>query len=117
MARNVTYPNYSLTSAKDFFGGTDNTRIVILIYIFLSFILNIIFFIVAGIKQCKKTENKFSLAILVTCILLLVNFTHTFSYFFEWVIKNGVDTYKIKKDESIESEVGGLLIGNPNNFF
>ena len=115
---NVRNPNYSLTTAKNFFGGTDYTRIVIIVYIFLSFILNIIFFTVAGIKQCKKKENKFSLGILVTCILLLVNFIHTFSYFFEWVIKKGIDIYKIKKkDGTVESKVGGLLIGNPNNFF
>ena len=109
---NITDPNYSLTTTKNFFGGTDYTRIVIMIYIFISFILNIIFFIVAGIKQCKKRENKFSLGLFVTCILLLVNFIHTFSYFFEWVIKKGVFTYKVE-----DSKVGGLLVGNPTNFF
>ena len=114
MKRNVIYANYSLTTTKDFFGGTDYTRIVIIIYIILSFILNIIFFTVAGIKQCRKKEKKFSLGILVTCIFLLVNFIHTFSYFFEWVIKKGVDTYEIGYHKS---EVGGLLIGNPSNFF
>lgn len=120
MNRNVTNPNYSLTTVKDFFGGTDRTRIVVIIYIFLSFILNFIFFVVAGIKQCKKKENKCSLGILITCIILLVNFIHTFSYFFEWVIKNEVTTYEIKKEEKnkiIKSVVGGLLVGNPSNFF
>jgi hypothetical protein len=43
-----------------------------------------------------------------------MNFIHTFSYFFEWVIKEEVELAKAKKDGN-DIEVGGLLVGNPNH--
>lgn len=114
MTRNISDPNYSLMSAKDFFGGTDPVRIVIIIYIFISLILNFLIFVVVG-KQYRINKGV-SLGILVTCAILFVNFAHTFAYFFEWVIKNEIDKIEIKKDNIVLGEVGGLLTGNPSNF-
>jgi hypothetical protein len=47
--------------------------------------------------------------------VLIMNFFHTFSYFFEWVIKTDVKTELIKIDGD-DVNIGGLLVGNPNNF-
>jgi len=115
MTRNITDPNYSLMSAKDFFGGTDYIRIVILIYIFLSFVLNFIDFFVVGKTIFRKRSVSFGL--IITCAILLVNFIHTFAYCFEWVIKKGIVTYKISNENKEEYQVGGLLTGNPSHFF
>ena len=112
MSRNVSDPNYSLLTSKDFFGGTDAVRIVIIIYIFLSLILNILNLIVV-----IRTKLKFILVNYIEMGGLIVNFIHTSTYFFQWVIKNDVHIYQIKDDEgNVKWEVGGLLIGNPNNF-
>ena len=110
--RNAKNPNYSCLTGKDFFGGTDGIRIVIIIYIFLSFILNVIISVVFGMNiKTKKIE--FPIGVWVLLLGLFMNFIHTFTYFFEWVIKE-CDTSKIK-DEEDEIEVGCLLVGNPNN--
>ena len=59
--KNVTNPYYSISSVKDFFGGTDPIRVVIIIYIFLSFILNAINFIVIGLTiKIKKKSFPYS---------------------------------------------------------
>ena len=108
---NVTNPDYSFVSAKNFFGGTDSIRIVIIIYILISFVLNCLNFTVFFITM-KKANRETPLAIWILISVLLVNFLHTFTYFFEWVIKEGVNTIKIMIDET-EVEVGGLLAGNP----
>ena len=60
----------------------------------------------------KKANRETPLAIWILISVLLVNFLHTFTYFFVWVIKEGVNTIKIMIDET-EVEVGGLLTGNP----
>jgi len=112
---NVTNPDYSLINAKHFFGGTDPIRIVIIIYIFLSLIFNTINLIVFFITM-KRAERKIPLAIWVLIAALIVNFIHTFTYFFEWVIKEEVGTtYVIIEGTNVE--VGGLLTGNPNHIF
>ncbi len=111
MSRNVTDPNYSLMSVRDFFGGSDHVRFVIIIYIFISFIFNIFNFVVVGIIYCKT--KKINLGILVTSGILFVNFSHTFAYFFQWVIKS--DDVITKTIDGIE--VGALLTGNPTHFF
>ena len=46
--------------------------------------------------------------------VLLMNFIHTFTYFFEWVIKKDVETEKVNI-KGYEVKVGGLLTGNPKN--
>ena len=60
----------------------------------------------------KRAKKEIPLPIIVLIAVLIVNFLHTFTYFFEWVIKEGVNTIKIMIDET-EVEVGGLLAGNP----
>jgi hypothetical protein len=117
MSKNITLPDYSLFSIESFFGGTkDISRLIIIIYIFLSFILNILNFIIIGIKQNRKRQM--SIVIIITCSFLLINFIHTAAYLFEWVLKDD-DIIQELKDENGEliDKVGGLLIGNPSNFF
>ena len=111
--KDVRNPYYSISSVKDFFGGTDPIRIIIIIYIFLSFILNGINFIVIGLT-IKIKKKVFPIALWVMLSVLLMNFIHTFTYFFEWVIKKGVitETVEIK---GYNVKVGGLLTGNPKN--
>ena len=111
--KNVTNPHYSISSAKNFFGGTDGIRVVILIYIFLSIIFNSINFIVIGITL-KKRKKEFIFGLWVMLSVLLMNFIHTFTYFFEWVIKEDVYTVKVKIHDD-EVKVGALLTGNPKN--
>ena len=93
MSKNITDPNYSLMSLEDFFGIKDPVRLVIIIYIFISLILNIFIFVIVSIIHFKK--KVFSLGILVTCAILFVNFAHTFAYFFQWVIKDNTTKYII----------------------
>jgi hypothetical protein len=59
-----------------------------------------------------------NLALYIMLGVLLMNFIHTFTYSFQWVIKEEVSpaTIKIEKDgKKINIEVGGLLTGNPQN--
>ena len=110
-SNSVMNPDYSFLNAKNFFGGTDPIRIVIIVYIFLSLILNILNFTVFFITM-KRAKREIPLAIWVLISVLIVNFIHTFSYFFEWVIKKEVYTVAINIGD-IDIEVGGLLTGNP----
>ena len=113
--RDVKNSNYSLLTAKDFFGGTDPIRIIIIIYIISSLILNTIIFLVIGLSSKRKKKFNLPLGIWVMLGVLIMNFFNTFSYFFEWVIKTDVSTYQIEIDGDMV-EIGGLLVGNPNNF-
>jgi hypothetical protein len=113
--RDVKNPNYSLLTSKDFFGGTDPIRIIIIIYIILSLVLNTIIFLVIGLSSKRKKKFNLPLGIWVMLGVLIMNFFHTFSYFFEWVIKTDVKTELIKIDGD-DVNIGGLLVGNPNNF-
>ncbi len=112
---NVSNPNYSILNAYNFFGGSDPIRIVILVYIFLSLILNVLNLTVFFITM-KKVNRAIPLANWIMITVLIVNFIHTFSYFFEWVIKEGIDTYTIEVGEikKFNATVGALLVGNPN---
>ena len=111
---NVTYPDYSFFNTKNFFGGTDPIRLIIVIYIFLSFILNLLNFIVFFITM-KKAKIEVPLAIWVIISVIIVNFIHTATYFFQWVFKGeGIDTVEIEVNDTLV-KVGGLLTGNPNN--
>jgi len=112
----VTNPYYSINSVKNFFGGTDPIRIVIIIYIFLSFILNTIIFITIGFT-IKLRKIKFPMATWIMLSVLLMNFFHTFAYFFQWVIKD--DTIQMFEVDinGRNINVGALLTGNPKNIF
>ena len=111
---NVTEPYYSINSVKNFFGGTDPIRMIIIIYIFLSFILNTIIFITIGLT-IKLKKKIFPLATWVMLAVLLMNFIHTFTYFYEWVIIEGVEIVKVKIHHGYFAKVGALLTGNPDN--
>ena len=117
---NVSQSDYSLLTSHNFF-YSDIFRLIIIIYIFFSFIVNILNFIAIIIKQCKKKQ--ISIAIISSCSILLANFIHTSAYLFEWIIKNGKDrneneikTETIKDKNGNDFEIGGLLLGNPSNF-
>ena len=115
--KNVINPYYSINSVNDFFGGSDPIRIVIIFYIFLSLILNTLIFITIGFT-IKLRNIKFPLATWIMLLVLIMNFLHTFSYFFEWVIKDEdtVIPYTIHiKDYT--NKIGALLTGNPKNNF
>ena len=113
---NVTNPYYSMNSVKNFFGGTDPIRIVIIIYIFLSFILNTIIFITIGFT-IKLRKIKFPMATWIMLSVLLMNFFHTFAYFFQWVIKDdSIQMFEVDINGR-KINVGALLTGNPKNIF
>jgi hypothetical protein len=113
---NVTNPYYSINSVKNFFGGTDPIRIVIIIYIFLSFILNTIIFITIGFT-IKLRKIKFPMETWIMLSVLLMNFFHTFAYFFQWVIKDdSIQMFEVDINGR-KINVGALLTGNPKNIF
>ena len=112
---NVTNPEYSFITAKNFFGGTEPIRLVIVIYIFLCIIFNVINLTVFFITM-KKANRPIPIGLWVMISVIFANFIHTFTYFFEWVLKNEINTEKIDFDGR-KVEVGGLLTGNPKNMF
>ena len=105
----INNPNYSIISAYNFFIGDDYVRVIILFYILFCFILNILI-IIAIIKSNKKL----SFISKITLSILFVNFIHTSSYIYEWVIKFEGKAKNVGegKDHTI---VGLLLVGNPND--
>ena len=108
---NISKGDYNFFSAAYFFGfGDDNysydsVRIVKLLYIFISFIFNILIII----SIIKKKNRKFSIAFQLTGNILIINFIHSFSYSFEWVLKDSDHFLKLFKDDTNQSyyEVGG----------
>ena len=106
---NIDDPNYSIFTAYNFFIGGDYVRVIILLYILLSTILNMI--IIASIIISKK---KLSFVSKITLSIMLINYIHTFSYIFQWVIKIPGKTRTLGRASS-ETVVGLLLSGNPNN--
>lgn len=106
---NITNPDYSILTTYNFYVGGDYVRVIILIYILLCFIFNL--FILIAILISKK---KLSFISKITLSMLFVNFIHTFSYIYEWVIKIEGKTITIG-DEEDNTKVGFLLTGNPNH--
>lgn len=105
----ITYGNYDLFSFTRFFGFTDPVRLIKLIYILISLILNL--FIVTSIFL-RKNNNKISLALEIILNILSINFLHALTYGFQWIIKEEGITLDI---ENYTYQVGGLLMGNPEN--
>ena len=103
-------PNYSIFTAYNFFIGGDYVRVIILLYILFSTLLNLI--IIVAVIISKK---KLSFVSKITLNIILINYIHTFSYIFEWVIKIPGKTKSIGKSSNSDSVVGLLLAGNPNN--
>ena len=104
----INDPDYSIFNAYYFFIGGDNTRLIILIYIFLCIALNILIYI--AIFLSKK---KLSFVSKITLSIMGVNLIHTFVYSYEWVFKIENKTISIGDQKDII--VGFLLTGNPNN--
>lgn len=107
----IENPNYGLFNAADFFGfGGDAIRLVVMLYIFFSFLLNLfIFFTIFYYKSNKHM----SFSGFITCNILIINFLHTLSYIINWVLKDET-TKTLIDDDSVN--VGALLSGNPSNY-
>ena len=135
---NILNGNYSFYKTRYFFGfgddyySWDGVRIIKLLYILISFIL----YLLIIISIIKEKKRKFSVALQLTGNILIMNFLHTFTYSFEWVLKeqNNNRTLYINAtgyyfnnisnsyNESISNneeifEVGGLLVGNMDNIW
>ena len=102
---NITNPNYDFFTAEKFLGFEDLTRFIIIIFIFLSFLLNLFIFFTIFYYKSKK---QMSFSGIITCNILIINFLHTLSYIFNWVLKSN-------ETETNIGNVGALLIGNPSN--
>jgi hypothetical protein len=99
-------PNYSIFNGYNFFIGHDPIRLIILFYIFFCFVLNILIIIVIFISK-----KKLSFVAKITLSILGINFIHTFSYSYEWVIKTPGKTKTIEIDDK-KLTIGLLLTGN-----
>ena len=97
--------NYSIFNAYNFFIAGDYVRVIILLYILFSFILNLI--IIIAIFISKK---KLSFVSKITLSIMGINFIHTFTYIYQWVVK-----IPNKSKEVGQETIGFLLTGNPNN--
>jgi len=106
----IESPNYDFLTATRFLGFEDAIRLIIMIYIFLSFLLNL--FIFFTIFYYKKNKHM-SFSGIITCNILIINFLHALSYIFNWVFKNN-DTVVNIGDKLVN--VGALLTSNPSNF-
>ena len=105
--------DYNYFSIKNFFGGRDDpSRLIILIFILLSFVLNVIIIYILSFYRKKRD---FSLSGSLTLNILIVNFLHTLSYILNWIIRNDEINNDIENNNS-DIEVGALLKGNPSDF-
>lgn len=112
ISEQIKNSNYNFFTFKGFFGFEDAIRLVKLIHIFISFILNLL--ILISLSKRKKKQN--SIALVLTGNILIINFIHTFTYIFNWVTHLD-DAYTFTNNNN-NYKVGGLLIGNPtNNYF
>ena len=130
--QNILYGNYSFYSTQYFFGfsngnySSDPVRMIKLLYILISLILN--FLIIVFLLKRKK--KKFSTALILTGNILIMNFIHTFTYSFEWILKEEDERHEkalyITENGTVLNdipnlndykyyEIGGLLVGNPYN--
>ena len=118
LAENITddisQGNYNFFSVGSFF-VEDAVRLIKILHIFASFILNLLYIIsYIKIKHSKRIHNKNSFSFILIINILIANFIHTFSFLLNWMkfIKND---YWEFNDNSKLYRVGGLLIGNPLN--
>ena len=103
--------NYSFFSLVTFFGFDDGIRLIKILYIIISFILNLLIFVIL----CKRKNKKYSIALQLNGNLLMINFVHTSAYLLNWVIKFEKPYHICDEDNCYD--IGGLLIGNPKNHF
>lgn len=121
---NILKGKYNFDISKYFF-GSDPIRVVIIIYIIISFIVNILYLISALKARLQKEIHRINLIIMGS--ILFINFLHTFSYLYEWVLQNVDDKESllidddgnvcnddkcINNDDQNFYEIGGLLLGN-----
>ena len=109
---------------KYFFSG-DKIRSVIIVYIIISLIFNVLY-LISFISILRRKPKKRIHLILMSNILL-INFVHTFSYLYEWIIQNvnnnsslyidnnGIKCVKQNCNNSDYNRIGGLLVGNMDN--
>lgn len=124
---NIIKADYNFDTAKYFFNA-DVIRIIIIIFIIISFVFNFLYFISSLKAKVREEIHKINLILMRS--ILLINFLHTFSYFYEWVLQNVEDNnslyvtdegdicpYNIDdcKGDQNYNEIGGLLIGNMFN--
>ena len=106
----ITINNYDYFSKEYFFVlNGDHTRLVIMIFILISFILTIFIIFMLHNYRKKREFSSFSLSGLLSLNILIENFFRTFSYIFNWLIKD--DNTKFNG-----YNIGALLNGNPSNF-
>ena len=106
---------------KYFFNG-DKTRAVIIVYIIISLIFNILYLISFISILRRKPKKRIHLILMGN--ILLINFVHTFSYLYEWILQNvdnksslyinndGMKCLKPDCNNSDYNRIGGLLVGN-----
>ena len=102
----------------DFFGFRDKARLIKFVYVIISLILNL--FIIISFFKIKKRNITVAWYLIVN--ILFMNFIHSSSYLYNWMVKSeGVIFLDNNDEEKSENninknekyyEIGGLLIGN-----
>ena len=120
---NIGKGDYNFDTSKYFFNA-DIIRLIIIIFIIISFLVNILYFITSLKTKFKKEIYQINL--ILTRNILFINFLHIFSYLYEWVLQNvdGESSLFINKDNNKDFgtkadnndkdhfQIGGLLVGN-----
>jgi len=121
---NIQTGEYNFDVSKYFFNA-DRIRLVIIIFIIISFLVNVLYFITSLKTKFKKEIYQINL--ILTRNILFINFLHIFSYLYEWVLQNvdgesslfinidnGKNGTKADNDDKDHFQIGGLLVGNMN---
>ena len=119
---NILNGNYNFDVSKYFFNA-DIIRLIIIIFIIISFIVNVLYFITS--LKTKFKDEILQINLILTRNILFINFLHKFSYLYEWVLQNvdnesslyaNKDNGEIgtieNKDDKNYFRIGGLLVGN-----
>ena len=119
---NILIGNYNFDVSKYFFNA-DIFRLIIIIFIIISFIVNVLYFITS--LKTKFKNEVLQIKLIFTKNILFINFLHKFSYLYEWVLQNvdnesslyvNKDNGEIgtieNKDDKNYFRIGGLLVGN-----
>jgi len=119
---NILIGNYNFDVSKYFFNA-DIFRLIIIIFIIISFIVNVLYFITS--LKTKFKNEVLQIKLMLTKNILFINFLHKFSYLYEWVLQNvdnesslyvNKDNGEIgtieNKDDKNYFRIGGLLVGN-----
>ena len=119
---NILIGNYNFDVSKYFFNA-DIFRLIIIIFIIISFIVNVLYFITS--LKTKFKDEILQINLILTRNILFINFLHKFSYLYEWVLQNvdNESSLYVNKDNgetgTIENKddknyfrIGGLLVGN-----